>query len=66
MPPVKSKMFQFIDYDKGTLTVTFPGGKVYHHDNVPPETYARMQEADSKGRFYNLFIKPDHPHRKTE
>lgn len=65
MPEVKSKMFSHVDYDNGTLKVTMHGGKVYHHDDVPQETFDGMMASASVGQFYNGQIKVKHPHRKN-
>jgi hypothetical protein len=45
------------DSDSQILTVVFLSGKVYHYQNVPPETYASLKAAKSKGRYLNKNIK---------
>lgn len=39
------------DYDNHDLHVRFTSGSEYIYENVPAETYARLLEADSKGKF---------------
>ncbi|WP_118953525.1 KTSC domain-containing protein [Taibaiella helva] len=47
------------DENRQVLTITFLSGAVYAYYEVPPELYARMLKARSKGKFLNKFIK-DH------
>ena len=42
-----------------TLRVIFISGMVYDYINVPPEVYAAMKRARSKGTYLNRHIK-DH------
>ena len=40
-----------------TMSITFPGGQIYDFDGVPPDIAQKFQEADSKGSFYNTYIR---------
>lgn len=53
MVPCKSKAIIGHGYDAAskTMALQFKGGKVYHHLGVSPETYAGLQEAESKGGY---------------
>ena len=47
-----------------TLRVTYVSGKVYDYKKVPPEVYAEMRAATSKGKFLNERIKGHYPFKK--
>lgn len=51
------------DPAKQTLEVEFRNGGVYQYLDVLRREYAGFQEAESKGRFLNTEIKPNHPYR---
>jgi len=53
------------DWSK-TLEIEFPGGAVYDYANVPEVLYRDLLEAESKGRFVNLYIKPYFEHEEIE
>ena len=53
------------DWSK-TLEIEFPGGAVYDYAHVPEMLYRDLLEAESKGRFVNLYIKPYFEHEKIE
>jgi hypothetical protein len=39
------------------MSITFPNGRTYEYDNVPPDLHERFQKAESKGTFFNTFIR---------
>jgi KTSC domain-containing protein len=45
------------DSDSQRLVLTFPNGRSYSYEAVPPDLYRQWQEAESKGDFYNNFIR---------
>lgn len=47
------------DADSKTLQVDFKTGKRYQYQNVPPETFAEFQAADSVGKYFAANIRPD-------
>lgn len=49
---------------RATLRVTYVSGKIYDYKNVPPEVYAEMRSAPSKGKFLNERIKGHYPFKK--
>lgn len=40
------------------LTITFASGKTYTYENVPVSEWEGLQQAESKGRYVNIEIKP--------
>jgi len=44
-----------------TLEIEFQSGHVYRYDGVPPETAAALDEAGSKGRFFDYYIREHFP-----
>jgi len=59
MPHVESSMMDNLEYDESNseLDITFVGGKTYRYFNVPPDVYADLLDAESKGEFFNERIK---------
>jgi hypothetical protein len=54
-----SNAISAIDYDPGTrqLRVTFPGGNTYKYYDVPLGVYETFVHADSKGLYFNGYIR---------
>jgi hypothetical protein len=52
-----------VGYDaaRRVLEVEFLNGGVYEYRDVPEEKYNGLLEADSKGRYLNAEVKPNHP-----
>lgn len=57
MIPISSSTFIGVEYEQGTLTVFFRGGRQYVYHNVPEEVFEQFMNAPSKGMFYNQYIK---------
>src|SRR5262245_55988802 len=59
MPFVESSMMNNVEYDESSneLDITFVGGKTYRYLKVPPDVYADLLDAESKGEFFNERIK---------
>lgn len=57
--PVQSSDLASVGYDPVTriLEVEFVKTGVYSYLSVPPEVYAELMAAPSKGRYFNLAIK---------
>lgn len=51
------------DQDRRILYVVFNTGRVYEYQDVPPETYQGLMEAESKGKFLNETIIGNYPYR---
>ncbi len=55
---VDSSCFSSVGYDNGNLYVKFlNSGNIYVYYNVSKNTYNELLEADSKGGYYNDYIK---------
>lgn len=61
--PVESSNLASVGYEPATetLEVEFLNGSIYQYANVPRSMYEQLLQADSKGRFLNLYIKKDYP-----
>jgi hypothetical protein len=46
------------------LDIRFVTGRKYRYANVPPEMYERLLNAESKGTFFNAFIRDHYQHRE--
>lgn len=59
MPAVSSSAIARIDYraDRKDLIVTFCESGTYAYHGVPRSLFEAFLESDSKGKFYNIFIK---------
>ena len=59
MPHVDSSMMTRIEYDESAreLDIVFASGKTYRYFGVPPDVYADLLDAESKGEFFNDAIK---------
>jgi hypothetical protein len=51
------------DHHAAILQVEFRDGRVYRYAGVPLQTYQELLEADSKGAFFNHYIRSRFPHR---
>ena len=67
LTPVQSSNLAAIGYDAEAreLRVQFQSGHIYSYVEVPPETWAQFQAAESKGRFYGAEIKGKYPTEKV-
>ena len=68
MVPVESTSIELVGYDEDAqeLFVRFRNrGRTYVYFDVPPEAYAALLEAASKGRYLNFEIKPYHRYRRV-
>ena len=47
------------DYDKDrqTLVITFPNGRSYTLDGVPPDEADAFMKADSPGSYWNTYLR---------
>jgi len=56
--PVESTMIASVGYDpdKHILEVEFNSGAIWHYLDVPPEEYAGLMAAESKGRYMHTHI----------
>ncbi len=63
-----STVIAHINYneEKQTLRVRFLSGKVYDYKDVPPEIFAAMKAARSKGTFLNQYIKKNYEYEEVQ
>ncbi len=56
--PVDSSMIEALGYDVATqtLTVAYNSGAVWEYEDVPPEIYQGLHDAESKGRYLRGYI----------
>ena len=66
--PVESTLIRAVGYDvpSSILEVELAEGVVYDYFDVPYSAYAELMEAESKGAYYNDFIKDLYAFRKRE
>lgn len=57
-------------YDDGTLTVEFKrqsiSNSIYLYFDVPPDVYAGLLEAESKGKYLHAHVLKHYIYRKVE
>ena len=54
------------DYENKGLEVHFKNGREYIYENVPVEVYAKMLEADSKGKYLNESVIGRYTYARTK
>lgn len=55
------------DEERRILTIWFvPSGHRYEYEGVPPEVYAAMRSAFSKGSYFNAHIRDNYPYRLVD
>lgn len=60
---VGSTSLRSVGYDERTQTleVQFVGGRVYQYYGVPANMHRKMMRAQSKGQFFNRYIRRAYP-----
>ncbi|MGX5820087.1 KTSC domain-containing protein [Chitinophaga lutea] len=63
-----SSVVHSMQYDEQTRTlrIRYVSGLVYDYKAVPPEVYAQMKTASSKGQFLNKHIKGHYAYEKVD
>jgi hypothetical protein len=64
MPSSVIANFDYND-DQAQLTVIFVSGRTYRYFMVPPDCVARLAAAESKGGFFNKYIRDKFPCREV-
>ena len=61
---VESSMIHAVGYDEKTQTleVVFNSGRIYRYEDVPPEEYEGLMDAESKGRYMRANIIDVYPY----
>ncbi len=64
--PTESEAVASIGYEPQArmLEVEFTSGAVYRYDGVPADVFFRFRDAESKGRFFQAYIRPAYPYEK--
>lgn len=55
--PVESSSIDSVGYEDEVLEIRFTNGGVYHYFGVPPDVCLDFLKADSKGRYFNRYIR---------
>lgn len=56
---VESSNIKSVGYENDNLFIEYRNG-VYVYKNVPERVYSDLLTAESKGRFVNMFVKPNY------
>ena len=64
---VESSMIHAVGYDAETQTleVIYSSGDIYHYEDVPPEEYEGLMDAESKGQYVRVNIIGVYPHYRV-
>jgi hypothetical protein len=65
MPSTVIRHFRY-DPDTRCLFIVFRSGRRYLYSNVPFDTYAELQEAASRGAYFNQRIRDHFPFRELD
>jgi hypothetical protein len=63
----KSSRIKSAKYNKDTevLTVEFVKGGIYKYYSFTEENFKAFEESESPGRFFDIYIKPNHKFKKV-
>lgn len=62
---VESSNIGRVAYKDNNLYVEYKSGNMYKYLDVPKETYTKLVESESKGRFMNSYIKEQFKYEKV-
>jgi hypothetical protein len=51
--------------DSHVLEIEFPTGTVYDYYDVPTREYINLLKAESKGKYFNTYIKPLYDYKQV-
>lgn len=54
---VESSSIATVGWEDEVLEIRFNNGGLYHYFNVPPDVCLELLKAESKGRFFNRYIR---------
>ena len=68
MYPVTSSNLLAIGYDPSneTLRIRFKNNTIYDFYNVPLKLYEGLMNANSKGKYFQAYIKDKYPYNKVQ
>jgi hypothetical protein len=61
MIAVASHSIAAVGYESGTLVIAFRRGGLYRYSGVPGAVANRLLSSESKGRYYQSFIRGRYP-----
>lgn len=66
--PVSSSLIRSVGYDLASsiLEVELNGGSVYEYFDVPYSVFLELLEADSKGSFFNEWVRDLYAYEEVE
>jgi hypothetical protein len=53
------------DEDRHLLEIVFHTGKIYQYEGVPPYVFVSLMQAESKGRYFNDYIRDIYPYQEV-
>jgi hypothetical protein len=64
---VTSSVLRSVGYDNSSwaLEVEFHNGSIYEYRNVPPDIYAALMSAPSKGQYFDATIRKSYDCRRV-
>jgi hypothetical protein len=64
--PVESTLLRSVGYDpvNETLELELRRGRIYQYFQVDEDILRQLLTADSKGRYFNAYIKDQYPYRR--
>lgn len=57
MPALQSSCLSWVEYDSGTMLLTFRSGRRYTLQGVPVHHYHGLLNASSPGLYFNTYLK---------
>jgi hypothetical protein len=57
MPALSSSCLSWVEYDSGTMYLSFRSGRSYTLHGVPEYHYYGLLNSSSPGRYFNAFLK---------
>ena len=64
MIPVASSTILSVGYKDGSLYIRFLKSGTYEYSDVPEEVFAELMNAESKGHYFQVYIKETYRGRK--
>ncbi len=64
--PVKSSNLKAVGYESEIMEIEFLNENVYEYSEIPKKLHEDLMDAESKGKYYNQYIKGQFPSKKLE
>lgn len=62
---VDSSVIDAVGFSR-VLEIHFDSGRVYQYYDVPEDVYQGMLSAESKGRYFNTYVRDQFPYQEIE